>query len=153
MIAIKPHHFVDIITKFGEESPEFKSHPYGHHVHVVAKKILDDRDIVLRVELGADAICQPCDHNKNGMCDDKIDTSFRPGAPSLKREWNLLIDKRWCEKIGIKHNDQLTAREFCKRIKNSIDNLRDIYLEIPKKRTSERKKKLKRGIIKFLEKT
>jgi hypothetical protein len=33
MTAIKPHHFVDIITAFGEGRTEFQPHPYGLAVH------------------------------------------------------------------------------------------------------------------------
>jgi len=82
MIAIKPHHFVDIVTEFGDGGTEFQPHPYGHAVHSVVKEILGNRDVVLRIELGADDICAPCRHNINGLCDDTIDTSFRLQAPS-----------------------------------------------------------------------
>jgi hypothetical protein len=78
MISIKPHHFVDIITAFGDGFGAPAPHPYGHAVHSVTKEILADRDVVLRMEFGADAICHPCCHNLDGKCDDMIDTSFRP---------------------------------------------------------------------------
>jgi len=34
MIAVKPHHFVDIVTAFGDGCTEFQPHPYGHAVHM-----------------------------------------------------------------------------------------------------------------------
>jgi hypothetical protein len=95
MISIKPHHFVDIVTACGDGRTEFQPHPYGHAVHSVAKEILANPDVNLRIEFGADDVCHPCRHNVDGLCDDAIDTSFRPQASKSKREYNLLMDQRW----------------------------------------------------------
>jgi hypothetical protein len=150
MIVIKPHHFIDIVTALGEEHREFLPHPYGHAVHSVAREILANRDIRLRIELGTDDICLPCCHNVDGLCDDTIDNSYRPQAPKSKREWNLLIDRRWCERLNLGQDDQLTARELCLRIRDSTNDITDIYREIPTDRTAERLAKLRKGIAKFL---
>jgi len=150
VIRIKPHHFVDIITSFSAVDLTFKSSPYGHAVHIVSERVLQARDIVLEMELGADDICAPCKHNINGLCDDTIDTSFRPKAPSSKREWNLIIDKRWCERLKLQQGDRLTAREFCELLRDNTDDITDIYREIPAELTAERARKLKAGIEKFL---
>ncbi len=151
MIAIKPHHFVDIVTAFGQGQTEFQPHPYGHAVHNVAREILDNRDVDLRMELGADDICLPCRHNIDGLCDDTIDTSFRPEAPESKREWNLLIDRRWCERLGLRQDDQLTARELCLRIRDRAGDITDIYREIAPDMTADRQANLEKGIARFLE--
>jgi len=151
MIAIKPHHFVDIVTAFGEGRTAFQPHPYGHALHSVAKAILEDRDVNLRIELGADDICLPCQHNIDGQCDDTIDISFRPAAPESKREWNLIIDRRWCEKLRVQQDDQLTARDLCSRIRDRAGDISDVYREIPSARTAERQAKLRKGATKFLE--
>jgi hypothetical protein len=149
-ISIKPHHFVDIIASFGGEEIRFEPHPYGHAVHIVAAEILQDPDTVLRIELGADDICQPCRHNIDGSCDDTIDTSFRPAAPESKSEWNLLIDQRWCERLGIREGATLSARDLCRRIRDSVDDMRGIYEEIPYDRIEDRQARLRRGISTFL---
>jgi len=151
MIAIKPHHFVDILTAFGNGTTEFQPHPYGHAVHSVVKEILGDRHIGLRIELGADDICLPCHHNIDGLCDDTIDTSFRPQAPKSKREYNLLIDERWSERLGLQQDDQLTALELCLHIRACAGDIGDIYRETPSDKTAERQVKLQRGIATFLE--
>lgn len=150
-IAIKPHHFVDIVTAFGSGQTQFDPHPYGHAVHTVAARLLAGRDLLLEMELGADDICKPCTHNVNGVCDDTIDTSFRPAAPSSKNEWNLLIDQRWCVRLGIGQGDELTARELCERLRDLRGDITDIYREIPAERTAEREVKLAKGIERFLE--
>lgn len=149
VIRIKPHHFVDIITAFGAGG-RFEPHPYGHAVHTVAKRILSNRSVLLEMELGADDICLPCIHNINGLCDDTIDTSYRPEAPSSKKQWNLLIDRRWCERLKIKQGDRLTPREFCERLRDLVGGITDIYREIPVDMTTQRAGKLKEGVRKFL---
>jgi hypothetical protein len=149
-IRIKPDHLVDIITSFGTGHGKFQPHPYGHALHTVAARILRDPDVCLEVELDADDICQPCIHNVNGLCDDMIDTSFRPKAPPSKRLWNLLIDQRWCERLGISQGQRLTAREFCQRLRDRAGDITDIYREVPFDRAAERARSLMVGIRKFL---
>ena len=151
MIWIKPHHLVDILTALGEGRTEFAPHPYGHAVHTVAQAILANREVTVCMEFGADDICEPCCHNVEGLCDDTIDTSFRPQAPESKRAYNLLIDERWAERLGIREGDQLTAREFCVLIRDCAGDITDIYRENPAERTAQRQAKLERGVATFLE--
>jgi len=150
MISIKPHHFVDIITSFGAGLRKFEPHPFAHAVHTVSQQILDERDILLEIDLGADDICKPCKHNIDGLCQDTIDTSFRPQAPSSKREWNLLIDQRWCDRLDIREGDRLTATQLCKRLREVAGDITDIYREIPADRTAKRSATLQEGIRYYL---
>lgn len=150
MISIKPHHFVDIVTSFGAGRRAFQPHPYGHAVHTISQRILDNRDVVLEMELGADDICGPCIHNVDGSCDDTIDTSFRPAAPSSKEDWNLLIDRRWCDRLGIEQGDRFSARELCGLIRDKMDDIADIYCEIPADMTEQRRGNLVRGLGYYL---
>ena len=153
-IRIKPHHFIDIVSAFGRGQRTFEAHPYGHAVHTVSERLLDDRDAMLEMDLGADDICEPCKHNVDGLCDDTIDTSFRPDAPSSKREYNLLIDQRWCERLGLAQGDRLGAREFCERLGETLRardwDMTDIYCELPAERVAERVPHLRAGIDLFL---
>lgn len=151
IISIKPHHFIDVITSFGAGQRKFKAHPYGHAVHIVSEQILNDRDICLKMELGIDDICRPCSHNVNGVCDDTIDTSYRPSAPPSKNDWNLLIDRRWCERLGIEQGARFTARKFCELIRDRMGDITDIYREIPARMTAERKAKLTKGLAYYIE--
>lgn len=149
-ISIKPHHFIDILTAFGEGQTAFQPHPYGHAVHSIAEAVLADDAVLLIMETGADSICEPCSHNIDGICDDTIDTSFRPEAPSSKGEWNLIIDKRWCERLQIENGCSFTARHFTERIKEYMGDITDIYREIPAERTAVRAENLKKGIAFYL---
>lgn len=150
-IRIKPHHFVDIITALGRGQTTFEPHPYGHDVHAVAARLLEDRDTLLEIELGADDICRPCRHNVSGLCQDTIDTSFRPDAPTSKREYNLLIDERWCERLGLTQGQRLTARELCRRLLEQAADIADVYRENPADRTARRAEDLRAGIARYLE--
>ena len=150
MIRIKPHHFIDIITSLGTGQRRFEPHPYGHAVHTVAAAIIENPDVMLEMEFGADDICAPCRHNIDGQCDDTIDTSYRPAAPSSKGEWNLLIDKRWSSRLDLAPGDRLTARQFVERLGGRCDRLTDIYREIPADRTADRALGLRKGIEAFL---
>ena len=152
VIYIKPHHFVDIIADFGTGKTKFEAHPYGHAVHTVSEKILNNRDILLEIVMGADDICKPCKHNISGLCDDIIDTSFRPKAPSSKREWNLLIDQRWCKRLNIKQGDRLTARQLCQKLRDLTSDITDIYYEIPPDMISKKTSNLVKGITGVLQK-
>ncbi len=150
VILIKPHHLVDIIRALGGERIALKPHPYGHNLHGVAEKLFADRDAVLQMELGVDEICQPCIHNVNGACSDVIDTTFRPQAPRSKQEWNLIIDRRWCQALGVADGDRITARHFCERLRQQIDRMTDIYREVPRERVAARAEQLSRGLDRYL---
>ena len=150
-IRIKPHHFVDIITALGRGQTTFEPHPYGHDVHGVAAQLFEDRDTLLEIELGADDVCRPCVHNVGGLCQDTIDTSFRPDAPSSKREYNLLIDERWCQRLQIRQGQRLTARQLCRQFLEQAGDITGIYRENPLDRTAKRAEDLRAGIARYLE--
>lgn len=150
IIRIKPHHFIDIMTSFADDEIILKPHPYGHNVHSVSKRIINNRNLVLQIELHADDICNPCIHNIDGICNDTIDTTNRPQAPSLKREWNLLIDNRWCKRLKIKHGDKITALKFCELINENPNDILEIYKEVNKAHTVNREINLRKGLKKYL---
>ncbi|MFH1568470.1 MAG: hypothetical protein ABIL09_10785 [Gemmatimonadota bacterium] len=151
MIAIKPHHFVDIITALGDGRRTYEPHAYGHAVHTVAALILGDPDVELQMELGADDICAPCRHNLGGHCDDVIDTSYRPLAPRSKGEWNRRIDERWCARLGLEPGARLTARRFCELLLDlPPDTGEVVYCEVPREMTAARLRQLQAGVRCFL---
>lgn len=150
-VRTKPHHFVDIITEYGAGREQWQPSAYGHAVHTVAHRVVRDHSVTLEMTSGADDICAPCVHNVDGLCDDTIDTSFRPEAPSSKREWNLIIDNRWYGRLGLKDGDRLRAEEFVRRLRDALDDgITDIYREIPPEMTAERLGNLESGVAKYL---
>jgi len=149
-IPIKPHHFVDIIADYGAEEIAVQPHPYGHAVHTVTARLLEEPDVVLEIEPGADAICAPCIHNLEGICDDTLDSSLGPEIPHLKRDLNQLLDERWCERLGLKRGDTLTAREMCQRIASRGYDIAGIYREMRPDIGEEKAHNLKLGVKKYL---
>ena len=151
VVRVKPHHLIDILTTFGGGGGEsFRPHPYGHAVHLVAEQVLADPELTLEMELGADDICAPCLHNIDGLCDDTIDTTGRPEVPPAKRQWNLMLDRRWCDRLGLAQGDRLTARQFARRALERAGDITDIYREMPPDGTAERARKLRAGLERFL---
>ncbi len=149
-LTVKPHHFVDILADYGLGQVPSGPNPYHHDVPRVTAVVLDDPDVLLRIEMGADAICQPCVHNVGGLCDDTLDPSHGPHVSRLKRELNLLLDQRWCARLGLSQGEQLTARELAERIRDRRGDPRDIYRELPPSYGEDRARALSLGLAKYL---
>ena len=149
-IKIKPHHFVDIMASFSKRKIVLEPHPVGHARHTVTQKILLDKHLVLEIEPGADAVCAPCSHNRDGKCDDKIDTSLRPKAPESKQKYNLMLDQRLMKRLKINPGDKITAQALCGLLEKNLLKLSEIYRELPRKLVSQREKDLRLGIKKYL---
>ncbi len=128
-IVIKPHHFIDILMDVGRGHMEWRPMPdFGHALHTVARRLTNNRDAVLRMELGIDDICRPCVHHVGEDCDD-VRANPYPGQPASKMEWNLMLDRAWSAVLGVTQGDELSAREFCRRVREKVtlDNLKPIY--------------------------
>jgi len=151
IIHLRPLHFVDIICDYGAGTETFEPHPFGHALHRVAERILRDKDTLLEITLEADDVCRPCLHNISGVCDNVIDRSFRPTAPPLMRDWDRLINRRWCERLGMAEGDRLTAREFCQRLRRRAGDITAIFPEIVDDRIAVKAENLRAGIGKYLE--
>jgi len=150
-IRIKPHHFIDILTALGAGKLRSDPHPYGHALHLVSEKVVGHLDTMLELVLGADEICDPCIHNLDGICDDVIDISYRPEAPSGKQDWNLRLDRRWCKALATEEGDLISVRAFCIRLKQVNEAMIDeIYREIPGHLRLERSRYLRKGIDSLL---
>ena len=152
LIHIKPLHFVDFITSVGAGKTTWKPTARRNAFYSVAQTLFSNRDLLLEIRLGIDDVCQPCEaHDRTkGICTATIDTSYRPKAPSLMREWDFLIDTRWCQRLKITPGQKLTARQLCERLRDRAGDITDIYREIPADRTAKRASNLKKGIEKFL---
>lgn len=149
-LRIRPLHFVDIICDYGAGTEVFAPHPYGHALHHVANRILSDKETRLEITLEPDDVCRPCSHNIGGVCDNVIDRSFRPAAPPLMRDWDRLINERWCARLGIAEGDAFTARELCRRLADRAGDITGIFREIVDGRVSVKAKNLRDGVAKYL---
>jgi hypothetical protein len=150
-IAIKPHHFIDILTDLGRGKTDWQPMPsYGHALHMVARRLMAERDAPIQIELGIDHICRPCVHNVGGACDDGRTTVY-PGQPASKMEWNMLLDRRWCKLLGLRQGQRLTAMEFCRIVARriSLEEVRSIYPEPPAELVEERCRNLLKGLATY----
>jgi hypothetical protein len=150
MVKIRPLHFVDIIGRIGNDVTSFEPSSNGNNFHHVGNQILNDKDILLEITLAPDDVCAPCEHNLSSGCDATIDRSFRPTASPLMRDWDLLINQRWCERLNIKEGDRFTAKELCLLLKDHCDDMSEIYREITDNRVEKKEAMVKKGIIKYL---
>jgi len=68
-----------------------------------------------------------------------------------KGEYNILLDRRWCKRLGIRQGDKLTARKFCELLlRDGLDDITDIYCNIPAERVAKKAVVIKEGIRKYL---
>jgi len=154
VIRIKPHHFLDIVRDFGA-GVEFEPSPYGHAFHLVAEKVLADRHVMLELVLGIDRICEPCKNHVGGHC---VDTTTTTGEVTSKEQWNLTIDTRLLEQLGLEEGTRIRADHLCRLARTRLfppgdvegAPIYDIWREAPRERTESRVADLLRGITRYL---
>jgi hypothetical protein len=119
-MKLRPHHVLDIIRNYGN-GVEFKPHPYGHAVHIVAQKILSDVDQEVELIIGPDEICRPCRHlGQDGMCDDVL---HQLDPPISKQIYNDELDSRLFPYLGIQPDTVMTIRTFLEIIDEKIPGI------------------------------
>ena len=146
VIHIKPHHFLDIITRFGA-GQGFEPHPYGHAQHIVAARILRDPQITLELTLGCDDICAPCRHQQGGKC---LDSTATTGQTLSKEAYNRALDERWLARLGLRAGERLTAAEFCRLARERLGDIYTLYPDAPREGTALRRERLLRGAALYL---
>ncbi len=154
VIRIKPHHFLDIVRDFGA-GVEFEPSPYGHALHLVAEKVLAHRQTMLRLVLGIDDICEPCKHHIDGHC---VDTTTTTGEVTSKEQWNLTIDTRLLQRLGLEEGARIRADHFCRLTRERLYPagqvegalIFDIWREAPREKTESRATYVLHGIALYL---
>ncbi len=154
VIRIKPHHFLDIVRDFGA-GVEFEPSPYGHALHLVAEKVLADRQTMLKLVLSIDRICEPCKNHVDGHC---VDTTATTGEVTSKEQWNLTIDTRLLQRLGLEEGTRIRADDFCRLTRERLYPagqvegalIFDIWREAPREKTESRARDLLRGIALYL---
>ncbi|MBN2029335.1 DUF1284 domain-containing protein [bacterium] len=123
IILLRPHHILDIITHYGQ-NVQFKPHPYGHAVHTIAKKMIDNIDLKIQLIIGADDICRPCEHLlPSGYCDDVL---HQLDPPTPKQDYNNNLDSQLLSYLDILPDSILTLREYLKVINSKIPGIEAI---------------------------
>ena len=142
-MKLRPHHILDIITGYGH-GVEYKPVPYGHSQHIVAKAILSDVDIKIKLVIGADAVCQGCKHLlPDGQCDDVLQ---QLDPPISKQEYNDTLDYRLLDYLNINRDTVTTIREYLEIVNKKVPGIERICTH-PKEDQKERLNGLTKGLI------
>lgn len=118
-MKLRPHHLLDIVCSYGH-GEDFQPHPYGHAVHTVAKAVLADLETEVQFVVGADDICAPCTHLRDGQCDDLV-RSVSP--PVRKQQYNDELDRRLLQYFQLPPHRAMTVREFLEIVQSKLPGL------------------------------
>ena len=141
-MLLSPHHLIDIIAGIGR-SDEIKAHDYGHAVHLVMQKVLDNSCGRIKLIAAADDICGPCVHlQKNKKCDDLI-TSLKP--PLSKQQYNDKLDRRLFKFLNFPEGKIMVLSEFLEIINKNIEETCVICTH-PGEDSLEKAEAVKKGI-------
>ncbi|MFY9152495.1 MAG: DUF1284 domain-containing protein [Prolixibacteraceae bacterium] len=145
MLKLRPHHILDIVRNIGHQR-KIEPHPFGHDVHVVTNKIIEDIDQLLVLVVGADDICLPCTKlNVNALCTDVL--SQCDDKPS-KQKYNDTLDQKVLNYLNLKDGAQLTVREYLNCVNVNLDGIEKICTH-PKEDENYRLKGLVMGLKKL----
>jgi hypothetical protein len=147
LLHIKPHHFLDILTRHGAEQG-FPPHPLGHAQHLVAARVLADPQLMLELVLGADDICAPCSKLIAGHCTDMTEIGGRTRG---KGEYNRALDERWLARLALEAGTQIIAADYARLARERMGDIYSLYPEWPREGTTMRRERLLRGIALYLQ--
>ncbi len=143
-VAMRPHHFVDILRQLGA-GREFAPSPYGHAVHSVAGALLDRPDTLLLLVNRCDDVCAPCIHNKNGVCDD-----YLSDRRMSKHDFNTALDARLFAHLKLEEAVSLSAMDFAGVLRDRLADPTAVWTDVSGEEARMRLSMMLRGIEKFL---
>jgi hypothetical protein len=122
-MKLRPHHLIDIVTKYGHGTA-FVPHPYGHAVHTIAERVLNDPDLEVAFVLAADDICAPCRYLRpDGRCEDILS---QLDEPLPKQDYNDRLDARLFSHLGMEPGVRMTVRAFLDRVSEHTPGIEEI---------------------------
>ena len=123
MLRLRPHHILDIVRNIGHER-KIEPHPFGHDLHIVTNKIIEDIDQQLFLIVGADDICIPCKKlNADGIC---IDILPQCDDKPSKQKYNDSLDQKVLHYLNLKEGTSLTVREYLSCVNTKLDGIEKI---------------------------
>ncbi len=143
-VSLRPHHILDILRDYGY-GIRYQPHEYGHALHTVAKRIMNDPDQEITLLVAADDICKPCRHfHADGRCDD---TMQQTGETVSKQAYNDALDRRLWAYFGLESGNRMAVMDFLARVRDRLDGIEDICTH-----PGEEKEYRKIGLIEGLKK-
>ena len=142
MLRLRPHHIIDIVRNIGNNRP-LTPHPYGHLVHKITQKILDDVKQDCRLVIDNDDICGPCIKlDKYNRCTDILP---QLETPVSKQEYNDELDRRILDHLKIEEGSILKIDDFLRMIAGDMDKMVNICTH-PKEDPEYRRNGLLKGL-------
>ncbi len=145
MLNIRIHHFFDIIRDYGS-GKKLIEHPYGHSLHIIAKKIINLEITEMKLVVESDDICNNC--NKL-LCNHCIDTITHRDDFKLKEQFNNYLDNRIMETLGLEKKQIVKFSQLINLSNLYLDNIEYIYLGNDIEHTKIRKSNVEKGIEKI----
>jgi hypothetical protein len=142
-IAIRIHHFFDIIRDLRSGNKILPDINYRHSYHSVANILRDSPGTRMKIVMGVDAVCDGCVHNVNGKCDDPL--TIKRGF-TMKHDYNNWLDQRILAVYGLKEGMVVTPGKICVSAKEYLDNIYKIYELDPGGDIDTRKKEFIEGL-------
>jgi hypothetical protein len=123
MLRLRPHHILDIVRNIGHER-KTEPHPFGHDLHSVTNKIIENIDQPLVLVVGADDICIPCTKlNTDGIC---VDVLPQCDDKPSKQKYNDSLDQKVLNYLNLKEETQLTVREYLNCVNGKLNGIEKI---------------------------
>jgi len=147
-MKLRPHHLIDIVCDYGQGAA-FEPHPYGHAVHTVAARVIEDPDMEVEFVVAADDICVPCRHLQvDGQCDDVLSQLAEPVS---KQSYNDGLDHKVLAFLEMQPGVQMTVSEFLDRLDAHMPGIAEVCTH-PGEKQRHRLGGLRKGLLKFAEK-
>jgi len=122
-IEIRPHHLLDILRDYGY-GIRYQPHEYGHALHIVAEKIMNNLDKEIELVVAADDICRPCKHlHADGQCDD---TMQKDRETISKQAYNDALDRRLWTYLDLEGGNRMTVRNFLDHVQSRLDGIESL---------------------------
>ena len=144
-MKLRPHHLIDIVCHYGH-GVAFGPHPYGHAVHTVAERVIDNPDLEVEFVLAADDICLPCRYLRaDGQCADVL---HQLEEPVPKQAYNDGLDGRLFPFLGIQPGVRMTVRSFLVAVDEHMPGIVEICTH-PGEEEQHRLDGLRNGLTRF----
>jgi hypothetical protein len=144
-ITLRPHHLLDFLRDYGY-GIRYQPHEYGHALHMVADRVMNDLDQEVVFVVAAGDICRPCRHlHADGSCDD---TMIVENEKISKQAYNDALDRRLWSYLELDKCNRMTAREFFRLILHYLDGI-EVICTHPGEEKVDHKRGLSEGLSIF----
>ncbi len=144
-MKLRIHHIFDIIRDYGKNI-KFQKHEYGHSYHIIANKLIQNKDEPIQIVIKCDDVCTGCIKYHNGKC---LDIITHRQDFTLKEEFNNYLDKRILGVLKINEGDVISFKEIIDKADEYIKNIKYIYDGNDIMNTKVRKENVEKGLIKL----